>query len=217
LDANGLAIWRAGCYISNIIALPRLSSVTESVALPPQADEGGQMSDTHKFDLREWLVSPVLLPILFALLIAATVIIQRWSASVDIGRRESERLTEKASEWQTQQSSGTHTEFRPCSLVQKLAGMTLHLFLSGSEMRSAGCDGPNGMRFLLGLALGPLGRPEIDAREMEGNLAKEPKWASDLKRLRQPVSDRDTHVKVLAAPFNRDKAERARNISPTLR
>ena len=42
-------------------------------------------------------------------------------------------------------------------------------------MRSAGCDGPNGMRFLLGLALGPLGRLEINAPEMEGNLVKEPK------------------------------------------
>jgi hypothetical protein len=82
---------------------------------------------------------------------------------------------EKASEWQTQQSSGTHTEFRQFSLVRKLAGMMLHLFLSGSEMRSAGCDGPSGMRFLLGLALGPLGRLEINAPEMEGNLVKEPK------------------------------------------
>ena len=54
---------------------PWLLSVTESVALPPQPDEGGQMSDTHKFDLREWLVPPVLLPIFFALLIAAAVII----------------------------------------------------------------------------------------------------------------------------------------------
>jgi hypothetical protein len=55
-------------------------------------------------------------------------------------------------------------EFRRCSLVQKPAGMMLHLFLSGAGMRSGGCDGPNGMRFLLGLALGPRGRPEINAR-----------------------------------------------------
>jgi hypothetical protein len=34
------------------------------------------MSDIHKIDLREWLVPPVLLPIFFALLIAATVIVQ---------------------------------------------------------------------------------------------------------------------------------------------
>ena len=34
------------------------------------------MSDTLKFDLRDWLVPPVLLPIFLALLIAAAVIIQ---------------------------------------------------------------------------------------------------------------------------------------------
>jgi len=35
------------------------------------------MPYTRKFDLREWLVPPVLMPIFFALLIAAAVIIQR--------------------------------------------------------------------------------------------------------------------------------------------
>lgn len=35
------------------------------------------MSDTRKFDLREWPVAPVLMPIFFVLLIAAAVIIQR--------------------------------------------------------------------------------------------------------------------------------------------
>jgi len=34
------------------------------------------MSDTLKFDLRDWLVPPVLLPIFFALQITTTVIIQ---------------------------------------------------------------------------------------------------------------------------------------------
>jgi hypothetical protein len=34
------------------------------------------MSDALKFDLRDWRVPPVLLPIFFALLIAAAVIIQ---------------------------------------------------------------------------------------------------------------------------------------------
>jgi hypothetical protein len=34
------------------------------------------MSDTLKFNLRDWLVPPVLLPIFFALLIAAVVILQ---------------------------------------------------------------------------------------------------------------------------------------------
>ena len=35
------------------------------------------MSNTRKFDLREWLVPPVLLPIMLVLLIAAAAIIQR--------------------------------------------------------------------------------------------------------------------------------------------
>ena len=35
------------------------------------------MSDIRKFNLRDWLVPPVLLPIFFALLITATLII-RW-------------------------------------------------------------------------------------------------------------------------------------------
>jgi hypothetical protein len=34
------------------------------------------MSNAHKFNLRGWLVPPVLLPIFFALLIAAAAIIQ---------------------------------------------------------------------------------------------------------------------------------------------
>jgi hypothetical protein len=34
------------------------------------------MSDTLKFNLRDWLVPPVLLPIVLALVIAAAVIIQ---------------------------------------------------------------------------------------------------------------------------------------------
>lgn len=34
------------------------------------------MSDTFKFDFRNWLVPPVLLPIFFALLIAAAVLVQ---------------------------------------------------------------------------------------------------------------------------------------------
>jgi hypothetical protein len=35
------------------------------------------MPETPKFDFREWLVPPVLLPILFGLLIAAMVVLQR--------------------------------------------------------------------------------------------------------------------------------------------
>lgn len=37
-------------------------------------------------------------------------------------------------------------ECRPCSPDQRLAVMTRPSFSSGSEMRSAVCDGPNGMR-----------------------------------------------------------------------
>jgi hypothetical protein len=40
-------------------------------------EEGGQMSDTRKFDVREWLVPPVLLPIFLVLLIAAAAVLQR--------------------------------------------------------------------------------------------------------------------------------------------
>jgi hypothetical protein len=35
------------------------------------------MSDISKFDLLNWLVAPVLLPIFFALRIAAAVLVQR--------------------------------------------------------------------------------------------------------------------------------------------
>ncbi len=35
------------------------------------------MSDTRKFDVREWLVPPVLLPIFLVLLIAAAAVLQR--------------------------------------------------------------------------------------------------------------------------------------------
>jgi hypothetical protein len=35
------------------------------------------MSDTRKFDIREWLVPPLVVPIFLALLIAAAAIMQR--------------------------------------------------------------------------------------------------------------------------------------------
>jgi hypothetical protein len=35
------------------------------------------MPDTRKFDVREWLVPPVLVPIFFALLIAVTAVLHR--------------------------------------------------------------------------------------------------------------------------------------------
>jgi len=62
-------------YIYGITARPRQLSVTESVALPPQLT-GGHLSDPAKFDLREWLVPSVLLPIFFGLLIAAVVVLR---------------------------------------------------------------------------------------------------------------------------------------------
>ena len=34
------------------------------------------MSNNQKFDLREWLVPPILLPLLFGLVVAAVVIVQ---------------------------------------------------------------------------------------------------------------------------------------------
>ena len=34
------------------------------------------MSNIHKFDLRDWLVPPILLPLLFGLVVAAVVIVQ---------------------------------------------------------------------------------------------------------------------------------------------
>jgi hypothetical protein len=58
-----------------ITARPRLLSVTESMCSRLN-QAGGPMRDTPKFDFREWLVPPVLLPILLGLLIAAAVVIQ---------------------------------------------------------------------------------------------------------------------------------------------
>jgi hypothetical protein len=43
--------------------------------LPPHPTKGGHMSVAYKFNLREWLVPPVLLPVFLALLIAVAVII----------------------------------------------------------------------------------------------------------------------------------------------
>ena len=56
--------------------VPRLLSVTESVALPPLQKKRSNMSNTNKLSVREWLVPPVLLPIFFALLIAAAILVQ---------------------------------------------------------------------------------------------------------------------------------------------
>jgi hypothetical protein len=56
-------------------------------------------------------------------------------------------------------------EFRQCSLVQKPARTMRPLFLSGSGMKSAACDGPSGMRFLPGPARVLPGPPNTDASE----------------------------------------------------
>ena len=60
------------------LASPRASwllSVTESITLPPPPKEGGQMSGSVKFDIREWLVPPLLVPIFLVLLIAIAAVL----------------------------------------------------------------------------------------------------------------------------------------------
>jgi hypothetical protein len=54
---------------------PRPLSVTESFALPPRP-EAVNMSHVNKFNIREWLVPPILLPIFLVLLVAAAMLIQ---------------------------------------------------------------------------------------------------------------------------------------------
>ena len=56
-------------------APPWLLSVTESFALPPKP-KGGHMPKFPAFNLREWLVPPVLMPIFLVLLVAAAMIAQ---------------------------------------------------------------------------------------------------------------------------------------------
>jgi hypothetical protein len=53
----------------------RLLSVTESFPLPPE-HKGGHMPNFSGFNLREWLVPPVLMPIFLVLLVAAAMIAQ---------------------------------------------------------------------------------------------------------------------------------------------
>ena len=48
--------------------------MTESIALPPR-QKAVDMSNLYRFSV-EWLVPPVLLPIFFAVLIAAAMLIQ---------------------------------------------------------------------------------------------------------------------------------------------
>ena len=64
-----------GHHILDITARPRPLSVTESIVLPPRL-KAVNMSNIDKFSMREWLVPPILLPIFFALLVAAAVLIQ---------------------------------------------------------------------------------------------------------------------------------------------
>jgi hypothetical protein len=65
--------WPGSAYICSITARPRLLSVTESMCSRLN-QAGGPMPDTPKFDVREWLVPPVLLPIFIVLLVAASVV-----------------------------------------------------------------------------------------------------------------------------------------------
>ena len=53
-----------------------LLSVTESLELPPQ-NRAVAMSGIQKFDLREWLVPPILVPLFLGLIVAGSVIV-RW-------------------------------------------------------------------------------------------------------------------------------------------
>jgi hypothetical protein len=65
-----------GSYIQDITARPGLLSVTESVvALPPQP-KGGHMPKSPRFNLSEWLVPPVLMPVVLVLLVAAAMVAQ---------------------------------------------------------------------------------------------------------------------------------------------
>jgi hypothetical protein len=71
-----LVIRRTVTISSRSPRVSRLLSVTESAALPPLQKRRSNMSVINKFSVREWLVPPVLLPIFFAVLIAAAILIQ---------------------------------------------------------------------------------------------------------------------------------------------
>jgi len=70
-----LAIRQTATIVRISPRAPRLLSVTESFVLPPQP-EGGQMPKSPTFNIREWLVPPVLLPVFLVLLIAAVIVVQ---------------------------------------------------------------------------------------------------------------------------------------------
>jgi len=70
-----LAIRQAIAIWSVSSRAPGLLSVTESFALPPKP-KGGHMPNFRGFDLREWLVPPVLMPIFLVLLVAAAMVVQ---------------------------------------------------------------------------------------------------------------------------------------------
>jgi hypothetical protein len=61
-----------------IIARPWLLSVTESQRSRLN-QTGGPMVDTPKFDIREWLVPPVLLPIFIVVLVGISMSLH-WDA-----------------------------------------------------------------------------------------------------------------------------------------
>jgi len=60
----------------DITARPGQLSVTESVCAPASTKEGGHMPETPRFDFREWLVPPILVPLFLLLLVAASVAIR---------------------------------------------------------------------------------------------------------------------------------------------
>jgi hypothetical protein len=63
--------------MSGIAARPSAVIGDRECCAPASTQKGGVMSELQKFELREWLVPPVLLPIFLVLLIAAAVMI-RW-------------------------------------------------------------------------------------------------------------------------------------------
>jgi hypothetical protein len=72
--ANSLDFVRERESAALITVRARHPPVTESSR--SRHNEAVSMSNIQKFDLREWLVPPILLPLLFGLVVAGAVIVQ---------------------------------------------------------------------------------------------------------------------------------------------
>jgi hypothetical protein len=125
--------------------------------LSASTDEGGHISDAVSLIFVSGSCRPLLISVFLALPIASVFVIQCRSPQFTSGKRDSTSHGILESQWQIRRSSETHTAYQQCSLVQKLAETMLLLFSLELGMRNAGCDGPNGTRFPLGLALVPIG------------------------------------------------------------